>query len=98
NLPPRPSPKAPAAPTSPSATARGTLAGSRPAVAVPSNKPGSYSPAAAPSLPPSARVAPVSDDDEPDVGAWVTTGLFWLVLIVGLLFAGYILIRPFWPA
>jgi hypothetical protein len=76
---------------------------------VPASAPGNRMPAARPrpvetfavrKEPEIARPTRLLSEPEPDEGggAWVSIGLFWLVLLAGLALAAYTLLRPFVPA
>ena len=50
-------------------------------------------------VPPASRAPGSAAMEEHDSrgGIWVSFGLFWLVLLAGLLLAGYTLLHPFLP-
>jgi hypothetical protein len=43
------------------------------------------------------KAQPQTADREPNAGAWVATGLFFLVLVMGIVLAVYTTLRPFLP-
>jgi hypothetical protein len=44
-----------------------------------------------------ADLFPERGNRDPSAGAWVSTGLFFLVLLMGIVLAAYTLVRPFLP-